>query len=93
MHVERPPPFVSLGDAGVLQVAVEDFDQSGRNVEDEGISRQSGRDRLPSSEEFRLEHGELVVEPVPQTVRQVVTDDDAVAFPVLLIGRVVISDN
>ena len=92
MHVERPAALVALGDAGRSQVAVEDVDQTGRNVEDEGIGGQPRRDRLAPAQGFRLERGELVGEPVLQVFRQVGPDDDAVPFPVLLVVGVEFHD-
>ena len=50
-----------------------------------GVGGQPARDRLAPASGFRLECGELVVEPVLQVVRQVGADDNAVAFPVLLV--------
>jgi hypothetical protein len=39
MHVERAAPFVPLGDAGELQVAVEDPHHLRRDFEEERLSR------------------------------------------------------
>jgi hypothetical protein len=85
MNVNRATPVVSLRDAGRLQVAVEDADQSIGNLEDGKITGQPHWDRLALPKGICLEPGEPVVEPALQVFRQIAANDDAIPFPVLLV--------
>jgi hypothetical protein len=89
MHVERAASVIALGDAGGLQVPVEDPHQRPWHVEDPGIGGQTGRDRREQPEPgISLERGEPLNEPGPEVVRQIGPDRHGVAFPGLLVGRV-----
>ncbi len=85
MDVEGPFALVALRDASELQVSIEDPDESIGDGKNRHLAWQSSRDRLSSSASIRLEQGELLDKPGSQIFRQVGPDDDAVAFPVLLI--------
>jgi hypothetical protein len=85
MYVDCTAPVVSLRDAGRFQVAVEDAHKTIGYLEDGMIARQARRDRLASSQSFRLESAQLVVEPALQIFRQIAAKNHAVSFPVLLV--------
>jgi hypothetical protein len=85
MDVEGAAPVVALDDAGELQVPVEDPDEPIGDVEDRAGAGQLARDEFAPAPGFRLERGELPGESGPEVSRQVGTDDDAIAFPVLLV--------
>ena len=88
MHVKSAAALVALGDAGELQVPIEDPDEPIGNREDRNAARQSARNRLASPVGFRLERGELVGEPGSKVGGEVVADHDVVSLSVLLVGYV-----
>ncbi len=88
VNVDCPASLVALGDSSEGEIAIEDSDQSLRNREDEGIGRESGRNRLAAAASIGLERGELAGEPGSEIGDEVGAEDDAVAFAVLLVGRI-----
>jgi hypothetical protein len=55
VHVERPAPLITLGNAGGLQVTIENPHQSFGDIEDGQVGRKPRRDRLAPSVGVRLE--------------------------------------
>jgi len=88
VNVEDAPPVVSLGDAGQLQIAVQDADQTGGHDEHGRIGRQSSGDRLAAFQALGLETFQLVGQPLPQVGGEIVPERDGVPFPVLFVGGV-----
>src|SRR5262245_53355259 len=71
VKVERAAPVVNLGDAGSLQVPVEDAKQTRRNREHWRLAGQTGRNRLAKGRGFALAVLQQVGEPLSQIVGQI----------------------
>ncbi|MEX0885876.1 MAG: hypothetical protein WD009_05505 [Phycisphaeraceae bacterium] len=88
MHVHRPAALVALGDASSGQVAVEDTDQPGGDVEQRRIVRKSRRQRFTRHPRLAPHRFEAVRQPAPQRRRQIRPQGHVGPTPGLLVGGV-----
>ncbi|HEV3338729.1 MAG TPA: hypothetical protein VG125_00180 [Pirellulales bacterium] len=96
VYVDRPPPFIPLGDAGQLQVAVEHLDQLFRHVKQRSVGRRprlryaSHRQTQRSFKCARIATAAFVVffEPRGQIGGEVASNGQRRAVPILFVGRI-----
>jgi hypothetical protein len=72
VNVQGPAPVITLGDAGSLQVAIQNPQQPGRHVEKGQVSRQPYWDRLAVGTGIVLAAFQLLRQPDPQVGCQVI---------------------